>query len=123
MLDLRRLQPDVMFRDRGIGNYGDYDTPERVIPGSKSKGDRPWFVIYPLAKDFDYDPDPGHYKGGEWIIRSLLDCVAKGGNFMVGVGPDANGKFHPQAIENIQTAGAWLKVNGEGIYATRAPGR
>ena len=106
-----------MFRDRGIGKYGDYDTPERAIP--KSGGKLPWFVIYPLAKDFDYDDNAADYKGGPWIIRSLIDSVAKGGNFMVGVGPDANGKFHPQAIENIQTAGAWLKTNGEGVYATR----
>jgi alpha-L-fucosidase len=120
MLALRKLQPDVMFRDRGIGDYGDYDTPERVIPGSKKANGKPWFVIYPLAKNFDYDPVAADYKGGQWIIRSLVDTVAKGGNFMVGVGPDANGQFHPKAVEDIKEAGAWLKVNGQGIYATRA---
>jgi alpha-L-fucosidase len=120
MLQLRKLQPDVMFRNRGIGQYGDYETPERVIPGTKKEGSRPWFVIYPLAKNFDYDDNADDYKGGDWIIRSLVDSVAKGGNFMLGVGPDANGRFNPNAIENIKTAGAWLKVNGEGIYATRA---
>jgi len=122
MLALRKIQPDVMFRNRGIGAYGDYETPERVIPGDSKRSNLPWFVIYPLAKDFDYDPDPKHYKGGEWIIRSLVDCVAKGGNFMVGVGPGPDGRFHPTAIENIRSAGAWLKVNGEGIYSTRARG-
>ena len=117
---LRKLQPDVMFRNRGIGEYGDYETPERVIPTSGQTKKRPWFVIYPLASNFDYDPDPIKYKGGEWIIRSLVDSVAKGGNFMVGIGPGPDGTFHPKAIENLQTAGAWLKINGEGIYATRA---
>jgi alpha-L-fucosidase len=120
ILQLRKLQPDVMFRNRGIGQYGDYETPERVIPGTKKEGSRPWFVIYPLAKNFDYDADEADYKGGDWIIRSLVDSVAKGGNFMLGVGPDSNGRFNPRTIENIQTAGAWLKINGEGIYATRA---
>jgi alpha-L-fucosidase len=120
MLELRKLQPDVMFRNRGIGQYGDYETPERVIPGTKKEGSRPWFVIYPLAKNFDYDDNADDYKGGDWIIRSLVDSVAKGGNFMLGVGPDASGRFHPKTIENIRTAGTWLKVNGEGIYATRA---
>ena len=38
---------------------------------------------------------------------------------MVGVGPDADGRFHPTAIENLKEAGAWLRVNGEAIYATR----
>ena len=38
---------------------------------------------------------------------------------MVGVGPSANGEFHPEAIRQMKGAGAWLKVNGEAIYATR----
>lgn len=126
MSELRKIQPDVMFRDRGIRDLGDYHTPERVIPGSDKKHpgklntpNLPWFVIYPLARNFDYDDNAADYKGGPWIIRSLVDTIAKGGDLMVGVGPDGNGKFHPQAIENIETAGAWLKVNGEGVYATR----
>ena len=35
LLMMRELQPDVMLRNRGIGNYGDYYTPERVVPGSQ----------------------------------------------------------------------------------------
>ena len=38
---------------------------------------------------------------------------------MVGVGPDADGQFHPAVIERLEYAGRWLKVNGEAIYATR----
>ncbi len=119
VLALRKIQPDVMLRARGIGNYGDYYTPERVVPGGKGNTDMPWFVIYPLAKSFSYDATPSDYKGGSWIVRTLVDVVAKGGSFMVGIGPDGNGKFSPTAIENLKTAGEWLKVNGQGIYATR----
>ena len=49
LLMMRELQPDVMLRNRGIGNYGDYFTPERVVPGSKETTDRPWFTIYPAG--------------------------------------------------------------------------
>jgi alpha-L-fucosidase len=63
--------------------------------------------------------DTKRYKGSEWIVRNLVDAVAKGGNFMVGAGPDGKGRFHPVAIAQLQEAGAWLKVNGEAIYATR----
>jgi alpha-L-fucosidase len=119
VLKLRELQPDVMLRDRGIGNYGDYYTPERVVPGSKEASDKPWFCIYPLGTDFSYEPDAAKYKGTEWIVKNLVDTVAKGGGLMVGVGPSAHGEFHPEAIRQMKGAGAWLKVNGEAIYATR----
>jgi alpha-L-fucosidase len=120
MLELRKIQPDVMFRARGIGNYGDYYTPEGFVPGAKENSDAPWFVIYPLGNGFSYDSDPLQYKGAKWIITNLIDSAAKGGNFMVGIGPDGDGRFAPQAIAQLREAGRWLKKNGVGIYATRA---
>lgn len=119
MIHLRKLRPDVMYRARGVGNYGDYYTPEGFVPGNKENTDTPWFVIYPLGKSFSYDPHPDNYKGSKWIIRNLVDSAAKGGNFMAAIGPDGTGKFHPKAVEQLKETGAWLKINGKGIYATR----
>jgi alpha-L-fucosidase len=119
ILKLREIQPNVMLRHRGIGNYGDYYTPERVVPGVSPKSDKPWFTIYPLGSDFSYEPDAAKYKGTEWIVHNLADTVAKGGGLMVGVGPSAEGAFHPEAVRQMKETGAWLKVNGEAIYATR----
>ena len=119
LLKLRKIQPNVMLRARGIGNYGDYYTPEDFVPGKKSNTNMPWMVIYPLARGFSFDPDAGHYKGPAWIVRNIIDTAAKGGSFQVGVGPDATGKFHPTAVDQLKQVGGWLRVCGNGIYATR----
>jgi alpha-L-fucosidase len=120
LLEIRKLQPNVMLRARGIGNYGDYFTPEGFVPGNKENSDMPWFVIYPLGRTFSYEAAAEKHKGAAWIIKNLLDSMAKGGNFMVGIGPDKQGTFHPTAVSQLKEVGRWLKVNGAGIYATRA---
>jgi alpha-L-fucosidase len=123
VLMARRLQPDVLMRERGIGAYGDYTTPENWVPASEGQTDkrvdRPWMVIYTLSGQFAYDPVASRYKPGSWILSNLIDIVAKGGNFMPSIGPDATGRFHPAAIEQLEYVGDWLRVNGEAIYATR----
>jgi alpha-L-fucosidase len=74
VLHLRKLRPEVMFRARGIDNYGDYYTPEGFVPGEKSNTDTPWFVIYPFGRSFSYEAVVTNYKGalgqcGNWSIR------------------------------------------------------
>lgn len=117
---VRKAAPDVMLRARGIGNYGDYHTPEGVVPGSPENTNMPWMCIYPLGSTFSYDSSAEHYKGTGWMIKNLIDCVAKGGGFMVGIGPDANGCFHPEAERQLLETGKWLEVNGEAIYGAGA---
>lgn len=117
---LRKLQPDVMFRCRGIGNYGDYYTPENFVPGNKENTKMPWMTIDQLASTFSYDSVAANYKGSAYIIHHLIDAVSKGGSYMIGTGPDGNGRFHPTAIQQFEETGAWLRINGEGIYGSRA---
>jgi len=124
----RRLQPHVLMRHRGIGPYGDYSTPESHIPDSPdawnnrqgySLRDKPWQVIHPLGNYFSWEADEKTLRPKEWILQSLIDIVAKGGNFMVGVGPNADGQFHPAVIRRLEYVGNWLAVCGQAIYATR----
>jgi alpha-L-fucosidase len=116
----RDLQPSTMFRERGIGPYGDFTTPEHWIPPDplKKPVGMPWEAIEPLGTRWAYQPQD-QYKSKEWLLGTLIDVVAKGGNFMPGVSPMANGKFPKEIIERLEYTGAWLRVNGEAIYNSR----
>jgi alpha-L-fucosidase len=75
-------------------------------------------VIYPGGQAFSYLPNDV-YKPREWVLESLIDIVAKGGNFEVGYGPMPNGTWPKETVERLIYVGDWLNVNGEAIYATR----
>ncbi len=117
ILSFRKLAPKTMFRRRGLGGYGDYQSPENAIPSSGIR--TPWHLIHTLGRSFFYEPDASNYRPQEWVLSTLIDSTAKGGNFMISVGPDQWGNFHPEVIKRLDYVGQWLKVNNEAIYATR----
>lgn len=66
-----------------------------------------------------FDPVAAHYVNGSYIVWHLVDIVAKGGNFQIGYGPDAEGQFHPLGVAALEYTGRWLETNGAAIYYTR----
>ncbi len=117
---VRSLQPNALFRERGLGKYGDFQTPEHWLPESP---DDPrlsmlWQAIEQYGTRWAWQPNDT-YRGKEWILESLIDCASKGGNFMVGVSPTPTGEFDQRTKDDLHWVGQWLKINGEAIYATR----
>ena len=49
----------------------------------------------------------------------LCDVVAKGGNLLLNVGPDADGNLPEEALKRMEAIGKWLEQNGYAIYGTR----
>jgi len=96
---------------------GDYETPEETFPDRPVPGN--WQVIYHGSNFMSFDPNPDNYVNGSFIIWHLADIVSKGGLMQIGYGPDANGRFHPKAVEALEYAGRWLDTNGEAVYSTR----
>jgi alpha-L-fucosidase len=60
-----------------------------------------------------------HYKDSGLLIRNLIDTVSKNGNLLLNVGPKPDGTIPQETVKVLREMGAWLKVNGEGIYGTR----
>ena len=114
----REKIPDLLIVDRSVhGKYENYRTPEQQVPDGPLP--YPWETCMSMGDSWSYVPND-NYKTPNMLIHTLVDVVAKGGNFLLNVGPDAKGLLPEQAVDNMKEMGAWLKVNGKAIYATRS---
>ena len=73
----------------------------------------------PMAQSWSFVPNDT-YKSPRVLIQMLVDVVAKGGNLLLNIGPGPDGAWHDAAYDRLAALGAWMKVNSEAIYATRA---
>jgi alpha-L-fucosidase len=100
----------------GGGFAGDFGTPEQFVPATGYQGD--WETCMTMNGHWGYNAADNNWKSTEELIHKLIDICAKGGNFLLNIGPTAEGEFPEQCIERLQEVGAWLDVNGESIYGT-----
>lgn len=115
---VRRNQPGILIVDRTIkGKYENYQTPERSIPDAQLPF--PWESCIPLSNDWGWVPN-APYKSAQQVINTLIEITAKGGCLLLGVGPTAEGLIEQPVVERLEKVGAWLRVNGEGVYNTRS---
>ncbi len=54
------------------------------------------------------------------MIHLIVEIACKGGNLLLDVGPDADGRFPPESLARLKEIGQWMKTNGEAIYGTRS---
>ncbi len=59
------------------------------------------------------------YMSSKALVHMLIDLVSRGSNFLLNIGPTADGRIPVIMQQKLFDIGDWLKVNGEGIYATR----
>jgi alpha-L-fucosidase len=111
---VRQLQPATLIDGR-LGTEGDYrSTGDNVIPPQVSAD--AWEVPATINHTWGYRTDDTDWKSPGQITFKLVDIVSKGGNYLLNVGPTAEGLI-PQASQDIlRTVGRWLQVNGEAVY-------
>ncbi len=128
---VRSLKPDMIINNRvgkgrqGMaGTYdpneavGDFGTPEQEIPATGLLYD--WETCMTMNDHWGYNKADKNYKSGPDLIRKLVDIVSKGGNFLLNVGPTAEGLFPPESLQRLEQIGQWIHINGDSIYGTTA---
>jgi len=111
---VRSLQPNTLIDGR-LGTEGDYrSTGDNVIPSDASA--EAWETPATINDTWGYRKDDTNWKSPGQIVFKLVDIVSKGGNYLLNVGPMADGTIPQPSQDILRTVGRWLKVNGEAIY-------
>ena len=109
----RRLQPGIIINNRS-GPDEDFGTPENQIQFL----DRPWEACYTMNDSWGFAEWDRNYKSPTEILHLLSTCVAGGGNLLLNVGPDPEGRIPQAAVDRLRHVGAWMRTNGESVYGT-----
>ena len=132
---VRQLQPGVIIDNRlevsgsGLGSlasgnplpyHGDFVSPEQIIPqeGIRDINGNPliWEACFTMNDSWGYNLKDKYFKPAPMLIRKLVECVSKGGNMLLNVGPDARGNFPEESVSRLKEIGKWMEKNGESIY-------
>jgi alpha-L-fucosidase len=130
---VRSLQPDIIVNNRvgkpasseavgfsEIGAVGDYGTPEQNIPPAGFGPGVDWESCMTMNDHWGYNQFDQNWKSPGVLVRNLIDCASKGGNYLLNVGPTSEGLIPGPSLDRLAAIGDWMQINGESIYGTSA---
>lgn len=121
IVTLLNQHPKLIWNNRLGGGYqGDTETPEQYVPATGYPDGRDWESCMTINDTWGYKSYDMNFKSTETLLRNLIDIASKGGNYLLNVGPDANGVVPQPEQQRLREMGAWLSVNGEAVYGTSA---
>lgn len=132
---IRKYQPHAMIDNRieggaeGHGSLvtrnpaeysGDFVSPEQIIPptGVRDEDGNPvvWEACVTMNNHWGYCAVDHFFKPAGMVIKKLVECVSKGGNLLINVGPDAKGNIPGESLTILQEVGEWMRKNSSSIY-------
>jgi alpha-L-fucosidase len=132
---VREIQPHIIIDNRLEGSAedagsirtleptpysGDFASPEQMIPPAcicdVAGNPIPWEACITLNNNWGYSAHDKHYKSPKLVVRTLVECVSKGGNLILNVGPNCKGEIPEESVAILKEVGKWMKENGKSIY-------
>jgi alpha-L-fucosidase len=107
------LQPSIVVNNRS-GMTGDFSTPEQNT--NPAKGD--WESCMTLNDNWGYAHADDNWKSVRSVISNLVKCSMYGGNYLLDVGPQPDGKLPDECVKILRGVGEWTKRYGESIYGS-----
>jgi alpha-L-fucosidase len=100
------------------GDYrGDFGTPEQEIPAKGLPGVA-WESCMTMNDSWGYHRQDSNWKSARTLLQNLIDIASKGGNYLLNVGPTAEGEIPPASEARLREMGEWLKIHAEAVYGT-----
>jgi hypothetical protein len=124
---------DVVMNMKGVGGqYDSFQTNEALVPyaqralvRSTEANTEPQISAYPFQTELDIQGGNWHYMTGAGytdavtLVTTLMQNVSRNGSLLLNLTQHGRGNLDPQCTQIAQDIGAWLKVNGEAVYASR----
>ncbi|MGA3323012.1 MAG: alpha-L-fucosidase [Terriglobia bacterium] len=108
-----QLQPDIIVNNRN-GLPGDFTTPEQRIEAAKAG--RAWETCMTMNDSWGYQKADNNWKSPETIVRNLITCARDTGNYLLNIGPKADGSIPEESVRILTEVGKWMDKNGPTIY-------
>ena len=113
-------QPECLINSRVGNNFGDFWIPgDNKIPQQGEGQDVAWETPGTLNNTWGFKSYDVDWKSTEELLYWIIEIASKGGNYLLNVGPRADGTIPPESVEQLTKIGAWMAVNSEAIYGTQ----
>jgi alpha-L-fucosidase len=93
-------------------------TPVHQEPYPSPEHFQPWETCMTMGQSWAHNPKETNWKAPGTLVHNLVRVVARGGNYLLNVGPTARGTFPPEAVERLRYVGKWMKTYNKAIYGS-----